>query len=128
MYLVGGYTTISGLNITLTARMTIQVTEIAAEQIKKAAVESKLENTALRIAATRNQDDSIHYGLGFDDIGTNSEKDHSFESHGVEIIVADSSLELLSGTTLDYIELEPKQFHFVFLNPNDPNYVPPKET
>jgi iron-sulfur cluster assembly protein len=107
--------------------MTIQVTETAAEQIKKAAVESKLENTALRIAATRNQDDSIHYGLGFDDIGSNEEKDHSFKSNGVEIVVADSSLELLSGTTLDYIELEPKQFHFVFLNPNDPNYVPPKE-
>ena len=107
--------------------MTIQVTEIAAEQIKKAAVESKLENTTLRIAATRNQDDSIHYGLGFDDVGSNEEKDHSFQSNGVEIVVADSSFELLNGTTLDYIELEPKQFHFVFLNPNDPNYVPPKE-
>ncbi len=107
--------------------MTIQVTETAAEQIKKAAVESKLENTALRIAATRNQDDSIHYGLGFDDVGTNEEKDHSFQSNGVEIVVADSSFELLNGTTLDYIELEPKQFHFVFLNPNDPSYVPPKQ-
>jgi len=107
--------------------MTIQVTETAAEQIKKAAVESKLENTALRIAATRNQDNSIHYGLGFDDVGAHEEKDHSFESNGVEIVVADSSIKLLNGTTLDYIELEPKQFHFVFLNPNDPNYVPPKE-
>ena len=68
--------------------MTIQVTETAAEQIKKAAVESKLENTALRIAATRNQDNSIHYGLGFDDVGTNEEKDHSFQSNGVEIVVA----------------------------------------
>ena len=107
--------------------MSIQVTETAAEQIKKAAVESKLENTALRIAATRNQDHSIHYGLGFDDVGSNKEKDHAFQSNGVEIIVADSSLELLKGTTLDYVELEPKQFHFVFLNPNDPNYTPPKE-
>jgi len=107
--------------------MTIQVTETAAEQIKKAAIESKLENTALRIAATRNQDDSIHYGLGFDDVGSHKEKDHSFESNGVEIVVADSSYGLLNGTTLDYIELEPKQFHFVFLNPNDPSYVPPKE-
>ena len=108
--------------------MTIEVTETAANQIKKAAVESKLENTSLRIAATRNSDDSIHYGLGFDDIGSNSEKDHCFESNGVEIVVADSSLELLDGTTLDYVELEPKQFHFVFLNPNDPNYTPPTDT
>ncbi|MEJ2115465.1 MAG: iron-sulfur cluster assembly accessory protein [Gammaproteobacteria bacterium] len=108
--------------------MTIKVTETAAEQIKKAAIESKLENTPLRIAATRNSDNSIHYGLGFDDIGSNKEKDHSFESNGVEVVIADSSFELLNGTTLDYVELEPKQFHFVFLNPNDPNYVPPVET
>ncbi|QMU62383.1 MAG: iron-sulfur cluster assembly accessory protein [Gammaproteobacteria bacterium] len=108
--------------------MSIEVTETAANQIKKAAVESKLENTSLRIAATRNSDDSLHYGLGFDDIGSNSEKDHSFKSNGVEIVVADSSFELLNGTTLDYIELEPKQFHFVFLNPNDPNYTPPTES
>lgn len=107
--------------------MSIQVTEEAAQQIKKSALESKLEDTPLRIAATRNEDESIHYGLGFDDIGSGSEKDHSFESNGVEIVVAESSLDLLKGTTLDYIELEPKQFHFVFLNPNDPNYTPPKE-
>ncbi len=107
--------------------MSIQVTTTAADQIKKSALESKLDNTPLRIAATRNADDSIHYGLGFDDTGGSGEKDHLFESNGIEIVVADSSLELLNGTTLDFIELEPKQFHFVFLNPNDPNYVPPKE-
>ena len=107
--------------------MSIEVTVAAAEQIKKSALESKLDNTPLRIAATRNADDSLHYGLGFDDIGSGSGKDHSFESNGIEIVVADSSLELLTGTTLDYIELEPNQFHFVFFNPNDPNYVPPKK-
>lgn len=107
--------------------MSIEVSEAAAEQIKKAALESKLENTPLRIAATRQEDDSLHYGLGFDDIGSNEEKDHKFESNGVEVVVADSSLNLLTGTTLDYVELEPKQFHFVFLNPNDPNYSPPTD-
>jgi iron-sulfur cluster assembly protein len=108
--------------------MTIEVTEVAANQIKKAAVESKLESTPLRIAATRNSDNSIHYGLGFDDIGSNDEKDHAYHSNGVDIVVAESSIKLLSGTTIDYVELEPKQFHFVFLNPNDPNYSPPTET
>ena len=108
--------------------MSIEVTPDAAKQIKKSALESKLENTPLRIAATRNADESIHYGLGFDDIGSTSEEDHHFESNGVKIVVADSSLALLNGTTLDYVELEPKQFHFVFLNPNDPNFIPPSET
>jgi len=107
--------------------MSIEVTQAAANQIKKSALESKLDNTPLRIAATRNADSSIHYGLGFDDIGNGDEKDHSFESNGVEIIVADSSFELLKGTTIDFVELEPKQYHFVFLNPNDPNYSPPTE-
>ncbi len=107
--------------------MSIEVTVAAANVIKKSAVESKLENTALRIAATRNTDNTIHYGLGFDDIGGASDKDHYFKSNGVEIVVAESSLELLEGTTIDYVELEPKQFNFVFLNPNDPNYSPPTE-
>ena len=107
--------------------MSIKVTPEAANQIKKSALESQLEDSPLRIAATRNADDSIHYGLGFDDVGTRSEKDHHFESNGVKIVVAESSIELLNGSTLDYVELEPKQFHFVFLNPNDPNYSPPTE-
>ena len=107
--------------------MSIEVTQTAADIIKKSAIESKLENTPLRIAATRNADNSIHYGMGFDDVGNESNNDHHFESNGVEIVVAESSLELLKGTTLDYIELEPKQFNFVFLNPNDPNYSPPTE-
>ena len=48
--------------------MSIELTADAANQIKKSAIQSKLENTPLRIAATRNADNSIHYGLGFDDI------------------------------------------------------------
>lgn len=107
--------------------MSIEVTITAANIIKKSAIDSKLENTPLRIAVTRNADHSLHYGLGFDDVGGDSNDDHHFESNGVEIVVANSSLELLKGTTIDYVELEPKQFNFVFLNPNDPNFSPPTE-
>ena len=107
--------------------MSIVVTQTAANIIKKSAIDSNLENTPLRIAATRNADNSLHYGLGFDDVGGDTNDDHHFESNGIEIVVANSSLELLKGTTIDYVELEPKQFNFVFLNPNDPNYSPPIE-
>lgn len=107
--------------------MTVKITKAAADQIKKSALESKLDDAPLRIAARRNADNSIHYGLGFDDTGGNQEKDHRFESNGVAIVVAESSLELLRGTTIDFVEMAPKQFHFVFLNPNDPNYSPPTE-
>ena len=102
----------------------IAVTEIAAEQIKKSALESKTDNLPLRIAASKNPDGSIHYGMGFDDVGNSNGDDLTYHSHGVDIVVAKSSHELLKGTTVDYAELEPKQYHFVFLNPNDPNYQP----
>lgn len=102
----------------------ISVTETAAEQIKKSALESQTDNLPLRIAASKNPDGSIHYGMGFDDVGNAKGDDISYHSNGVDIVVAKSSHELLKGTVVDYAELEPKQFHFVFLNPNDPNYQP----
>ena len=102
----------------------ISVTEIAAQQIKKSALEVQADNLPLRIAATKQADGSIHYGMGFDDVGNSKGEDLSYTSHGVDIVVANSSYELLKGTVIDYVELEPKQFHFVFLNPNDPNYQP----
>ena len=90
--------------------VSIKMTKAAADQAKKSALEAKLDNTPLRIAATRNADNSIHYGLGFDDVGSGDEKDHHFESNGVELVVAESSFGLLDGTTIDFIELKPKQF------------------
>ena len=29
--------------------------------------------------------------------------------------------------TIDYVELEPGSWQFIFLNPNDPSYVPPQD-
>ena len=102
----------------------ISVTEAAAQQIKKSALETQADTLPLRIAAIKQADGSIHYGMGFDDVGSDKEQDHNYCSHGVDIVVASSSHELLKGTVIDYVELEPKQFHFVFMNPNDPNYQP----
>ena len=102
----------------------IKITKIAAEKIKKAAVESQTDKLPLRIAVSKNPDGSFHYGMGFDDVGNKEGEDLMFASHEVNIVVAKSSFDLLKGTTLDYAELEPKQFHFIFLNPNDPSYSP----
>jgi len=41
-----------------------------------------------------------------------------------EIVVADTSMPLLTGTVIDYVEIEPGRHEFIFLNPNDPNYQP----
>ena len=106
----------------------ITITETAANQIKKSALETQAEAMPLRVAATKNADGSLHYGMGFDDVGNKQDDDHTYSSHGVNIVVAAASHDLLKGTVIDYVELEPKQFHFVFLNPNDPNYQPGETT
>ncbi len=103
----------------------ITVTEAAAEQIRLSAKQNKTEDLPLRIAATRNADNSIHYGMGFDE--SKDEDTHVQAADGVEIIVSPISAALLEGTTLDYVELEPGNFQFIFMNPNDPEYTPPSE-
>ncbi len=106
----------------------VSITQTAAQQIKKSAVESQTDNLPLRIAVTVKPDGSFHYGMGFDDVGNAKGVDITYHSNGVDIVIAKTSYELLKGTVVDYAELEPKQFHFVFLNPNDPNYTPSVST
>ena len=102
----------------------ITVTAEAAKQIKLSARQGKAEGIPLRIAATRNDDDSIHYGMGFDD---SKEDDISITSEDVEIVVSPVSAELLNDTVLDFVELEPGKHQFIFLNPKDANYSPPAD-
>ncbi len=102
----------------------ISITPNAASQIKLSAQQSKSEGMALRIAATRTSDDSIHYGMGFDD---SKEDDVSVTSEEIEIIVSPASAVILKDTVLDFVEIEPGKSQFIFMNPNDPNYKPPVE-
>jgi iron-sulfur cluster assembly protein len=102
----------------------ITVTPAAAKQVRLSAQQSRAEGMPLRIAASRNADGSIHYGMGFDD---SKEDDTRCQSEDIEIVVAAASTELLKGTTLDFVELEPGKPQFIFMNPNDPQYTPPKE-
>jgi iron-sulfur cluster assembly protein len=95
------------------------LTPNAAEQILRAVStpqEDPDEPSCLRIAA-KIEDDEIVYGMGFD-----SEREHDavIESCGVTLLIAPPSQELLKGATLDFIELHPGEFQFVFINPNDP--------
>ena len=101
----------------------IKVTPAAAAQIKLSADQGKAEGMSLRIAATLNKDKSIHYGMGFDD---SKEDDITVNTQDIEIIVTASSAKLLNDTTIDFVELEPNKFQFIFLNPSDPNYKAPQ--
>jgi iron-sulfur cluster assembly protein len=102
----------------------ITVTPAAAAQIKLSAEQGKTEGMPLRIAATRNEDNSIHYGMGFDD---SKEDDVTITAGDIEIVISPASADLLKNSTIDFVELEPGKFQFIFLNPNDPTYKPPTD-
>ena len=95
----------------------ITVTPQAAEQIQESARQGKLEGMPLRIAVTRLEDGDFHYALGFDD--NSREGDKTFQSEGIDIVVAPQSMDMLNGTVIDYVDLEGKM-EIVFINPNDP--------
>lgn len=102
----------------------ITVTASAAEQIQLSARQGGMERLALRIAATRQDDGTIKYAMGFDE---SSMEDDLIRSGPVTVAIAPKEKALLQGTVLDYVEIEPGQFSFIFMNPNDASYVPPSE-
>ncbi len=97
----------------------ITLTEAAAKQILKSATETEADEMYLRIAAKKEADGTIEYGMGFDNI---DEEDMLVKSSDVRVIIAPSDQLLLKDTVIDYVELEPDQFHFIFKNPNDPRH------
>jgi iron-sulfur cluster assembly protein len=100
-----------------------KVTSAAARQVLAAAEQGGTQGMALRLAAQQQQDGSIDYRMGFDEAG---EDDICFRSEGVEICMAPEYVPLLDAATMDYVEMESGEFRFIFLNPRDPNYVPPQ--
>jgi iron-sulfur cluster assembly protein len=103
--------------------MLLEVTAKAAQQIRYQAKQNRMEGMPLRIAAKRNTDGTLHYGMGFDDTGRDD--DTIINTAGVDVAISPMSLDLLSDTVLDYVQLDEGKFEFIFLNPNDPNYKPP---
>ena len=101
----------------------ITLTPAATAQIRLSAEQGDMQGLAMRIAAKRNPDCSIHYAMGFDD--NLIEGDSHIDADGVEVVISEASLGLLEGMTVDYVEIEPGTFQFIFLNPNDANYSPP---
>lgn len=100
----------------------ISVTPEAAKQIREAAKQSQAEGLPLRLAASRNTDGSIQYGMGFAE--ETDDQDLSYDTEGVTIVVAPISFELIKDTVIDYVELDSGEMNFIFKNPNDPNYKP----
>lgn len=89
------------------------LTSAAAEQIQESARRSAAHDLALRIAARQVDDGSIEYGMGFDDA---REDDMRLQIEGVAVVIADPHQPLLEDITLDFVELEPGAFNFIFIS------------
>ncbi|MCC6608731.1 MAG: iron-sulfur cluster assembly accessory protein [Burkholderiales bacterium] len=97
-----------------------RLTSAAAAQIRRAA---QGENAGLdfRVAAKHGTAGALVYGMGFD---VPRENDATAESEGVTVLVAPPSQALLVGASLDFVEVAPGEFQFVFRHPEVPETAP----
>ncbi len=102
----------------------IKITDAAAKQVAISLEQMSADPMPLRIAIKVKEDGSFHYNMGFDD--NSHEGDKTFVEKDINLVVDAASIPLLTGMTMDYVEIDGKH-EIVFLNPNDPNYKPPVE-
>jgi iron-sulfur cluster assembly protein len=60
--------------------------------------------------------------MGFDD---KADGDLEVVASDIKVLISPGSAELLTGATLDFVELNPGELRFIFINPNDPSHKPP---
>jgi iron-sulfur cluster assembly protein len=88
------------------------LTPPAAEQIARAAAEQAERQPLLRVAAKYDEiDGELVYGMGFDE---EREDDLILDGGGVTILISPPSQPLLENTTLDFTEVQPGEFQFIF--------------
>lgn len=100
----------------------ITITPEAAAQIHASARQAGLDKACLRLAARLSDKGAIEYGMGFDDP---AEGDTEVAAGAVTVLVSAGCIELLTGATLDYVEINPGEQRFIFVNPNDPSHKSP---
>ena len=92
------------------------LTPAAAQQIQHSANSSGATELALRIAAKVDPDGSLQYGMGFDEP---KDEDMRLDLGGIAVVIGGESQELLFDTVLDYVELNPGEFNFIFSEGSD---------
>ncbi len=103
----------------------ISLSATALEQIKLSSTRGDMDALPLRIAIKEQDDGSFHYAMGFDEQRLPGDSFLNFD--GVNLVVSVGSKVLAEGMTIDFVELEAGKPEFIFLNPNDPTYVPPRK-
>ena len=88
------------------------LTPAAAEQIVRAAAAQPDRQAMLRVAAKLDENDGeLVYGMGFDE---EREDDLVLDAGGVAILISPHSQPLLENATLDFTEVQPGEFQFIF--------------
>jgi iron-sulfur cluster insertion protein len=93
----------------------LSLTALAAEKVREIQAAENIDTTyGLRLRVVGGGCSGFAYDLYFDQM---TDKDRTFDSHGVKLVVDQMSLQYLAGTTVDYVEgLQGAGFKFV--NPN----------
>lgn len=95
---------------------TFGLSESAAKRITKMlAAEENGTDKFMRVSVEGGGCSGFQYDFGFDE--ELNDDDHTFVSHGVKVVVDDTSLDLLNGGELDYVE-ELLGAYFQVTNPN----------
>ena len=95
----------------------ISITAAAAERVRDQGPGDADEPVHLRVAARVDETGAVEFGMGFDEPRAG---DAEIAAEGVVLLVAPASRELLDGVILDYLEVEPGEFRFVFARANEP--------
>ena len=97
--------------------MAIEITEKAAEEVRRVQVEQKFEDDMfLRIGVAGGGCSGFNYTLRFDS-DFDEQADSKFVQHGVAVVVDKKSALYLDGTTVDWYDGLEKR-GFTFENPN----------
>ena len=101
-----------------------EISDAASKQILSSSETTDSKDWPLRIAVSVDANGKYNYLMGFDQ---SKEEDLRLKINKVEIVIAPDSMINLKNCKLDYVEIDKGTYEFIFLNPNDPNYVPPDE-
>ncbi len=93
----------------------VTLTESAARRIAQLKASENAPQSFLRLAVSGGGCSGFQYGFTFDDARTDD--DLVFARDGVELVIDETSLELVKGAVLDYVE-DMMGAYFQVKNPN----------
>jgi iron-sulfur cluster insertion protein len=87
---------------TVPAEPSVTLTPSAAERVQALMKMEGKDNLMLRLAVSGGGCSGFQYGISLDD--SVSEDDRVFRQHGVAVVIDQTSLELLGGSEVDFVE------------------------